>query len=521
MNKIIVAFFFCLFSLASLNSSAQVTFRKILGGAENDIGYAVLQSADSGYVISGGLFVSGTNDVYLIRTDKYGDTLWVKRYGATGSDISYDIIQGVDNNGWLITGTTSSFGAGGGDIYLIRVDSVGDTVWTRTYGGTTNEWAWDIQRTVDNGYIFAGQTASYGAGLDDIYVIKIDSLGDTLWTKTYGDSNGNATRSLYPLQSGGFFIMGDAMIKIDNDGNVIWSKNGLGSYIERNDKENYCLVSAGNNTILLTMVDTSRNILWSKSYSLPNCFSTVQSIGASVDNGFIVAGDLCSTAILGEAFLMRVDSIGNLLWAKIYKEWEQIVANEITKTTFYEVRATSDGGFIAVGEASNFFTRDVYIVKVDANGNSGCSNDSSFFPVITNVTLSDSTVTVQVGSGGILGSTATIVNGTNTTDSTLCFDTIVGIKEQIKNQNEEGVLLNFPNPFSEYTSVEAYVPDRFSQADIIIYSTLGIEIKKYPLEKGYNILTVLPEDLPASGIYLYVLRGDNKMLEQRKMIVFK
>jgi len=490
---------------------AQVTFRKIIGGYENDIGYAVLQKADSGYIIAGGTYMGGSNDFYLVQTDKYGDTLLVKRYGGGGSEIAYDIITATSGAGFLILGTTSSFGAGGGDVYLIKIDGLGDTLWTKTYGGSSNEWAWEIEKTSDGGYIFSGQTTSYGAGLNDVYVIKIDAMGDTIWTRTFGDSEGNATRSIIAVPSGGFIIPGGYLLRIDNDGNLIWSKNGLGKFLVPSENDYFVggVWIVGNySAVLLVQADSSANILWSYSYSISDCSIDIQAMDKTEDNGYIIAGELCATSILGEAFLMRIDSVGNVLWANIYKEWEQINPGEITKTAFYDVKSTSDGGFIAVGEASNFFTRDVYMVKTDANGNTGCSNDSAFFPVMNNATVIDSNVTVQVSTGGIVGGTSTLVTGTSTVESALCFDTITGIVQTREMPKENNSMAIFPNPARE-TLYFKNIPAN-KQMTLLITNLLGQMVQRDEItEPNINI-----SNLPV-GIYFLNLQTDDGFFKAR------
>ncbi|MGC8931577.1 MAG: hypothetical protein ACP5K6_08610, partial [Dictyoglomus sp.] len=93
-------------------------------------------------------------------------------------DEAYSIQQTTDG-GYIVAGYTESFGAGNGDFYIIKLDSNGDKVWEKTYGGSSYDRAYSIQQTTDGGYIVAGGTSSFGAGSADFYIIKTDSEGNT------------------------------------------------------------------------------------------------------------------------------------------------------------------------------------------------------------------------------------------------------------------------------------------------------------------------------------------------------
>ncbi len=122
-------------------------------------------------------FGAGVWDVYLIKTDFLGDTLWSRTYGGSSNDYGRSVQQTTDG-GYIVTGGTYSFGAGGGDVYLIKTDSLGDTLWSRTYGGSSGHDGYSVQQTRDGGYIVAGYTESFGAGGYDVMLTKLDSLGN-------------------------------------------------------------------------------------------------------------------------------------------------------------------------------------------------------------------------------------------------------------------------------------------------------------------------------------------------------
>ncbi|MCP4247816.1 MAG: hypothetical protein GY778_12275, partial [bacterium] len=157
------------------------------GGAEDDFAYAGQTTSDGGFVVCGGTrsFGAGDMDVYLLKTDAAGDTLWTRTFGGVGYEMVWSVVE-VAGGDFLLAGETSSLGAGGRDVYLLRIDDGGDTVWTRTYGGSGDDRAESVIQAPSGAIIVAGMTESFGAGAADIYVLSVDAAGDTLWTQTYG-----------------------------------------------------------------------------------------------------------------------------------------------------------------------------------------------------------------------------------------------------------------------------------------------------------------------------------------------
>ena len=158
---------------------------KTYGGIEYDWGFSVQQTDDGGYIIGGAIYSFGSisGDVWLLKTDANGDTVWTKIYGGAGTDEGQCVQQTTDS-GYIIVGWTESFGAGAWDVWLLKTDADGDTLWTKTYGGIFVDYGYSVQQTNDGGYIIVGWTKSFGAGDYDVYLVKTDVDGDTLWTKT-------------------------------------------------------------------------------------------------------------------------------------------------------------------------------------------------------------------------------------------------------------------------------------------------------------------------------------------------
>jgi hypothetical protein len=161
---------------------------------------------DGGYVVAGIYDYFGSDaQVYLVKTNASGDTLWTRTYGGTDYDYSYSVQQTSDG-GYIIAGWTSSFG-NQDQFYLVKTNSRGDTLWSRTYGGTNNDWCFSAQQTADMGYIIAGETNSFGNSWQ-AYLVKTNASGDTLWTKTYGGAGSDCGYSVQQTSDTGYIVAG-------------------------------------------------------------------------------------------------------------------------------------------------------------------------------------------------------------------------------------------------------------------------------------------------------------------------
>ncbi len=173
----------------------------------------IQQTTDGGYIVGGhtNSFGGGGYDFLIIKVDSSGVVSWAKTYGAWNTDYLHFIQQTTDG-GYIAGGTTNSFGAGCYDFLIIKVDSSGVVSWAKTYGGAHGDHgddeAWSIQQTTDGGYIVGGITECFGAGLFDILLIKLDSSGGVLWAKTYGGSDNEDVYSIQQTTDGGYIVGG-------------------------------------------------------------------------------------------------------------------------------------------------------------------------------------------------------------------------------------------------------------------------------------------------------------------------
>ncbi|MBK6914186.1 MAG: hypothetical protein IPH11_11270 [Ignavibacteriales bacterium] len=133
--------------------------------------YSIDATYDSSYIVTG-YSTSQPSDILLIKYDKNGTMKWLKSFGGDSADIGYSVLE-TNDRGFIIAGSTESFGSGGKDVYIVRTDSLGEEIWTMTIGGTDDDEARSIKKTFDGGYIISGSTSSFGNGAKDVWVIKL------------------------------------------------------------------------------------------------------------------------------------------------------------------------------------------------------------------------------------------------------------------------------------------------------------------------------------------------------------
>jgi hypothetical protein len=216
--------------LIKTDANGNVQWAKTYGRTDYDLAFSVQQTSDGGYIVAGvtDYFSAGGYDIFLIKTDANGNIIWAKTYGGTSGDEAYSVQQTSDG-GYIVVGHTNSFGAGYYDIFLIKTDANGNVQWAKTYGGTYSDYASSVQQTSDGGYIVAGTTRSFGAYWYNIFLIKTDANGNVQWAKTYGETDGDEAYYVRQTSDGGYIVAGGTgsfsvegalLLKTDANGNI-------------------------------------------------------------------------------------------------------------------------------------------------------------------------------------------------------------------------------------------------------------------------------------------------------------
>jgi predicted secreted protein len=232
------------FWLIKIDANGKMLWNKTYGGLGEDIAEWIIQTSDGGFALSGKTtsFGAGGFDAWLVKTDSDGNMQWNKTYGGPNDDLAGSVIQTSDG-GYLFSASTYSFGAGGRDFWLIKTDQLGNMEWNKTYGGPNGDGQGSVSLTSDGGYAIVGWTYSFGAGGSDGWFVKTDANGNVQWNKTFGGPLEDGLSAALQTADGGYFLLGQAcsfgaggqdiwLIKADQFGNMEWNKTFGGPYDE-------------------------------------------------------------------------------------------------------------------------------------------------------------------------------------------------------------------------------------------------------------------------------------------------
>jgi len=276
-----------IFFVGMLNAQ-QTKFFRTYGLGLFDVGECVVPVADTNYIVAGTTNTTGMNgtDLLIFKTNSIGDLIWWKNFGGTGIESGKSVVMTADSSGYLVCGYKNDFTPSGYDVWLLKINLNGDTVWTKTYGGNDWEVSYSINKLPDSTYIIAGETYSFGNGQRDAYILRIDSNGDTLWTKTFGGVNDDVVRYIH----------------IDRHQNILLVGN----------TESF---GAGNSDAYLVYLDLNGDSIWTKTIGTADDdfgYSADMYIDTSGAMSFVVGYTSWYIPDLAQnTYLLRIDSMGN------------------------------------------------------------------------------------------------------------------------------------------------------------------------------------------------------------------
>lgn len=472
--------------LITVRANSQEQFQRVYGGESYDQGCEVIQTPDDGYLIAGttGSFGFSSGQIMLIKTDFQGYEEWRRYYGDNYADQARTMMQTADGNlviggftetqlnsyqalaikltmdgdtiwsrsyggaewdfcrqvavlpdsGLALFGQTFGNGAAEGDFLLIRINKDGDTLWTKTYGGPEMESGESIAVAPDGGFYLAGYTSSYGAGKVDFYVVRTDAFGDTLWTKTFGGPEDDFGYAIAITNDGGYVVAG-------------------GTFSNTAGKSDFVIYK------------DQGSIQWTRySAYLGNDFWTdiiVEPIGNVTAAGYFTEGG----AGMEDMRITRYGADG------IYNGMASGHGSHLNDRA-YDVKLTSDGGYVMVGFTEGFMERfdDVYLVKMNNIGETAPDEVG-----IDEISINGEVFSVTVGPNPILDVEPTMF-------------------------------------IQDY---ESLISKLDKQMSVGLFNTLGQFIEELPISAGNTKLNV--SNLP-SGVYSYILKSGNLVLATGKLV---
>lgn len=335
--------FYILFIVLGLNLNAQPPSKwyNKFGGSGIDIGYGVKETYNRHYIVAGSTssFGYGATDAYLILVDSMGQKVWEKTYGGVMADVAKAIVVNPADSGFIFTGYTGSIGNGGYDVYLARTDKNGNLMWQKSFGGLDWDFGNDIVLAPDGNVIICGYTYNSKYGKKDGYILKVNSnTGVLIWEKKYGGAEDDEFKALKVTTLNTIILTGETKSYNDPSGDIYFLKTS----------------SNGDSIVSKTHGRINKQ---DKGNSIIEDFSFT---------GYIIGGGTESYATWGkDAFIFSVSSVGDSIWLQRYgnnntdQEAIDVILN-VSNTGTYVI-SYSDIDFAV-------FKRDPKHLILDANG---------------------------------------------------------------------------------------------------------------------------------------------------------
>ena len=449
------------------------------------------------------------------------DTLWTKTYGGNSNDRAV-LIDQTSDGGFIILGNTWSYGAGYQDIWIVKIDDSGNELWNRTFGGADYDCGKDIKQTSDGGFIIIGETQSFGLDINKIWLIKTDESGNEEWNQLYGDYD-NRGNSVIQTPDDGYLLAGATWIQ---------------------DSENYF-------DLLILKTDSLGNVLWSTILG-ESLWDEANYIIQDQNNDILI----CGFKFESYSWFLKFDELGNLLWDSVFVTDYSNYAQQFIQT--------EDMGFILTGYANHDSETDFWAAKIDDFGSEEWTIIYEHTGYDMAFSISNGTDTGYIIAGDNVHSDISNIMLKKIDDfGNLQWNSIYGGDSNdhgrsIKKLNENGFVLtgstssygngyhdfwvlrldsessniygdltlpksmleiyNYPNPFNPITNIAYKLPANIQNSTIQIINIKGQIVDELQVESNNNVSKWNADCFP-SGVYFYKLNINNSLI--KKMILIK
>jgi hypothetical protein len=359
-------------------------FLRTIDMSEYDEGYDVNELEDGGFIIVGRTWMrhTGSKDVLLVRTDAEGQTTWIKTFGGVYTDEGYAVKQTSDG-GFVLTGITESYTNGNSDVWLVKTDAGGNMLWSKSFGSTGIDCGLDVIECRTGGYLVAGYGQPDFAGKLYALLIRTDELGSEIWTKRYGRSERDLATSVIEVEDGGFVVTGSTetggngstvlwLFKVNATGDRSWEQlidggSSKGAFrLARSGSGAFGIVGyektqqSEASDMLFVRTDASGDMLREVVIE-KNALGT--GVAATPDGGFVLCGYTDPMGSDGsDIVFVKVDMDGNEQWKRV------IGGNRMDRAR--SVCALRNGGYVLTGTTQSYGSgnQDLLIIKTDPSG---------------------------------------------------------------------------------------------------------------------------------------------------------
>lgn len=417
--KILLLFLLCSFNYQSFAQVVPfILWEKNYGGSNDDYAYDVDTTVSNGYIVVGSTRsddydVSGTpnqSDFWIIKVDATGDLVWNKNYGGSQDEVALAVRANLDGS-FIVAGYSNSDDGNvsghhgtisSSDFWVIKLNAIGNIIWKKSFGGSSDEVAQDVRQTSDGGFIVTGWTNSTDGDVQNVteqgtkyWIIKLSANGNLEWQKTYSRSLRDISYSIEQTSDNGYVVVGSTIetngdfsnlnsrdywiVKIDSMGTWEWDRsieNFLGDCATSVCQSSFggiAVIGFANNDYRLIELDLAGNI--ENDYIFGgNSLDFAQSIRRTNDNGYILAGDsqswegnVSGGIMYSTDFWITKLNADTITWETRFGTPEEDYATAAIETP--------DGGYLIVGHkhnnggssASHYGGNDIWLIKIGVN----------------------------------------------------------------------------------------------------------------------------------------------------------
>ncbi len=493
-NVVLLIFAFTLFgnqSVWALNMmAADTAFIRTYGGINFEEFRDIVQTPDSGFMMAGitNGYGQGSNAIYVVKTTKDGTHMWSRALGGAAVELAYSISADASGN-YYIAGTSSSGGNGGYDGYLVCLNVLGFVQWEKYYGGSDWDFIYSVKVMPDQSILLAGESYTFSDGGSDAWVLHLNSVGDTLWTKHFGDTGNDAFKDI----------------------NVGATAIFLAGYVDSTD--------ANGHDGFLVKLDYDGNEIWNQRYS---------NLGKDILNGsvFVPSGNIIiygATApfdsVKNDIWVELIDTNGVSIWQNNSGSSEDDYANKIIPIR------NNDMVIVGQKDPSGLGRKCMYLARYDETGfqqgpqSLGGVNDEEGYSGVRTMEGGIAFVGYTTSYGVANKDAMLVYLRYDSTITTLDYDIVIYIEQLspigIDEISTDSDIFLFPNPASDKVTINSGFDKEVSTLMIYDYSGRQLHVQLDNQSKTFSTNGL------SSGIYLLKITMDDGRMYSAKLTILR